>query len=254
MRPIERAIPARTTALLSLCMALLAGCTAVESTMQSQPTAHTESSVPQTMPPYSGPKARIAVARMNVTAAKGNSAIGDGLRDMLVTALMESNRFAVLERQDLNAVLAEQELSASGAVAQTARVQRGQLKGADLLVVGTVSEFEPHASGMGGGIGGGGWGGIALAGIGAMTRKAHIGIDIRVIDPVTSEVLFSKHIVGEARDNAMGALLGAPLSGGALGGGLGVYANTPTEKAVRICIGEAVSFIAQNTPAQYFKY
>ncbi len=248
------AIPVRTTALLSLFMALLAGCTAMESSIQSQPTAHEESSFPQTLPAYSGPKARVAVARMNVTAAKGDKAIGDGLRDMMVTTLMESNRYAIVERQDLNAILGEQELSASGAVSQAARVKRGQIKGADLLVVGTVSEFEPHASGMGGGLGGGGWGGIALAGIGALSNKAHIGIDIRIIDAVTSEVIAAKHVVGEARDNALGALLGAPVGGGALGGGLGMYANTPTEKAVRVCIGEAVSFISQSVPPQYFKY
>lgn len=251
---MKRVVPAQKTVLLSLLLAVLAGCSTMESTIQSQPTAHVESTVPQTLPPYSGPKARIAVARMNVTAAKGNSAIGDGLRDMLVTTLMETNRFTVVERQDLNAILGEQELSASGAVSQAARVKRGQIKGADLLVVGTVSEFEPHASGMGGGVGGGGWGGIVLGGIGAMTNKAHIGIDIRIIDAVTSEVLAAKHVVGEARDNALGALVGAPVGGGALGGGLGMYANTPTEKAVRICIGEAVSFISQAIPPQYFKY
>jgi curli biogenesis system outer membrane secretion channel CsgG len=251
---MKRVVPAQKTVLLSLLLAVLAGCSTMESAIQSQPTAHVESTVPQTLPPYSGPKARIAVARMNVTAAKGNSAIGDGLRDMLVTTLMETNRFTVVERQDLNAILGEQELSASGAVSQAARVKRGQIKGADLLVVGTVSEFEPHASGMGGGVGGGGWGGIVLGGIGAMTNKAHIGIDIRIIDAVTSEVLAAKHVVGEARDNALGALVGAPVGGGALGGGLGMYANTPTEKAVRICIGEAVSFISQAIPPQYFKY
>ena len=241
-------------ALFPLILLFLAGCSTMESTIQSQPTAHVESTVPQTLPPYSGPKARIAVARMNVTAAKGNSAIGDGLRDMLVTTLMETNRFTVVERQDLNAILGEQELSASGAVSQAARVKRGQIKGADLLVVGTVSEFEPHASGMGGGVGGGGWGGVVLGGIGAMTKKAHIGIDVRIIDAVTSEVIAAKHVVGEARDNALGALVGAPVGGGALGAGLGMYANTPTEKAVRVCIGEAVSFISQIIPAQYYKY
>ncbi|MDD5255215.1 MAG: CsgG/HfaB family protein, partial [Candidatus Omnitrophica bacterium] len=63
------------------------------------------------LPPYSGPKARIAVADFDVKAAKAGGAIGSGLREMLVTALINSNRFSVLERQVLSAVMQEQELS-----------------------------------------------------------------------------------------------------------------------------------------------
>jgi len=35
---------------------------------------------------------------------------------------------------------------------------------------------------------------------------------------------------------------------------LGAYANTPMEKAIRICIIEAVRYIAQVIPANYYKY
>ena len=42
--------------------------------------------------------------------------------------------------------------------------------------------------------------------------------------------------------------------GWALGAGLGAYANTPMEKAIRICIIEAVRYISQTIPASYYKY
>ena len=57
---------------------------------------------------YNGPKARIAVARF--TDKSNNSRwwrkeIGEGMADQLTTALVGTNRFIVLERQALDAVL-----------------------------------------------------------------------------------------------------------------------------------------------------
>ena len=63
------------------------------------------------LPPYSGLKARVAVADFEVKAAKATTDIGAGLRGMLVTALTNSNRFAVVERQTISAVIPEQELA-----------------------------------------------------------------------------------------------------------------------------------------------
>ncbi|GAI46009.1 unnamed protein product, partial [marine sediment metagenome] len=44
------------------------------------------------------------------------------------------------------------------------------------------------------------------------------------------------------------------LGGWGLAGGLAVYANTPMEKAIRICIIEAVKYIAGGIPASYYKH
>ncbi|MDY6941497.1 MAG: CsgG/HfaB family protein [Pseudomonadota bacterium] len=228
----------------------LAGCAAMES--YTEPTAKTVETV-EGLPPYNGPKARIAVARFNVSAAnQANQEIGDGLRDMLVTALVESNRFRVVERQDLDAVMQEQQLSSSGAVSQETRVQTGQISGADLLVAASVTEFEGKAGGARGGIGG--WGGGVLGAVGAGMNRAHLAIDIRIIDSRTTDILSAKKVEGEARDASIGSLLGGFVGGAAMGGGLQMYANTPMEKAVRICIGEAVKYLAEATPQDQFKY
>jgi curli biogenesis system outer membrane secretion channel CsgG len=72
------------------------------------------------MEPYNGPKARIAVSRFTDKTGKGwwTGQIGDGMADMLTTALFNTNRFIVLERQTLQDVLAEQDLGASGRIRQ----------------------------------------------------------------------------------------------------------------------------------------
>ena len=167
---------------------LLAGCASM-----TQPTARVDNDAGVApLPPYSGPKARIAVADFDVKAAKATGEIGTGLREMLLTAMVNSNRFSVLERQQLSAVMQEQELSESGAAQQGAGgPQRGKIKTADLIVTAAVTEFEPAASGGSAGIGGGG--GVAsgvLGGLlGAEMNKSHMAMDIRIVDKYTSEVL-----------------------------------------------------------------
>ncbi len=234
-----------------LCPVILIGCASM-----TQPTAQVDNTAgAQPLPPYSGPRARVAVADFDVKAAKATFEIGSGLREMLVTALINSNRFSVLERQVLEAVMKEQELSISGAAQPGSGPTRGQIKTADIIVTAAVTEFEPQASGGRAGIGGGGSVGSGVLGglLGAAMNKAHMALDIRIVDTSTSEVLAATRVQGQATDVAGGFMAGFLGSWG-LGGGLSAYANTPMEKAIRICIIEAVRYISQTIPPSYYKY
>ena len=176
-----------------------AGCATLE--QLTQPSAQVDNNAGTTpLPPYSGPRARIAVADFEVKAAKATGEIGSGLREMLITALVNSNRFRVVERQALSAVMQEQELAASGAAAPSTSAQRGQIKTADIIITAAVTEFEPQASGGAAGIGGGGGVGSGLLGglLGASLNKAHMALDIRIIDTSTSEVLAATRVQGQA--------------------------------------------------------
>ena len=223
----------------------------------TQPTAQVDNTAGASpMPPYSGPKARIAVADFDVKAAKASGEIGYGLREMLITALINSNRFSVVERQALSAVMQEQELSTSGAADTTAGgPTRGKIKTAELIITAAVTEFEPQASGGRAGIGGGGGIGRGVLGglLGAALNKAHMALDIRIVDVSTSEVLAATRVQGQASDISGGIMAGF-FGGWALGGGLSAYANTPMEKAIRICIVEAVRYISQTVPGNFYKY
>jgi curli biogenesis system outer membrane secretion channel CsgG len=223
----------------------------------TQPTAQVDNTAgAPALPPYSGPKARVAIADFDVKAAKATFEIGSGLREMLVTALVNSSRFSVVERQALAAVMQEQELAASGAADTGAGgPQRGKIKTADLIISAAVTEFEPQASGGGAGIGGGGGVASGILGglLGAALNKAHMALDLRIIDASTSEVLASTRVQGQASDISGGLMMGF-MGGWALGGGLGAYANTPMEKAIRVCIIEAVRYISQIIPVNYYRY
>ena len=206
---------------------------------------------------YDGPKARIAVSQFKDKTGKGwwTGAIGDGMADMLSTALFHSNRYIVLERQQVGDVLREQDLGGAGRIKKGTEAPIGEIEGAELLITGAVTEFEGAASGGGGGIGGiGGTAGRVLGGIAGGIKKAHMAIDVRVIDTRTSRVVAATSVEGEATDFALGGALAGAGSGGALGGALGGWSKTPTEKALRLCIQEAVKFIASKTPATYYHY
>ena len=201
---------------------------------------------------YDGPKARIAVSQFKDKTGKGwwTGAIGDGMADMLSTALFHSNRYIVLERQQVSDVLREQDLGAAGRIKKGTEAPIGEIEGAELLITGAVTEFEGAASGGGGGIGGiGGTAGRILGGIAGGIKKAHMAIDVRVIDTKTSRIVAATSVEGEATDFALGGALAGAGGGGALGGALGGWSKTPTEKALRVCIQEAVKFVVSKTPA-----
>ena len=233
---------------------LVCGCASLQDIIQ--PTAQVEPSPGvQALPPYSGPKARVAVGDFEVKAAKATGEIGSGLREMLVTALVNSKRFSVVERQALEAVMKEQELSVSGAADEAAKIERGKIKTADLIITAAVTEFEPQASGGRAGVGGGGGVGSGVLGalLGGSLNKAHLALDIRLIDTSTSEILAATRVQGQASDIG-GAIMAGFLGGWGLGTGLSAYANTPMEKAIRTCIIEAVKYLSSTTPANYYKY
>ncbi|MGH7266529.1 MAG: CsgG/HfaB family protein, partial [Candidatus Rokuibacteriota bacterium] len=206
---------------------------------------------------YDGPKARVAVARFTDKTGKGwwHGAIGDGMAEMLATALFHTNRYILLERQTVSDVLREQDMGAAGRIKKGTEAAIGEIEGAELLITGAVTEFEGAQSGVGGGIGGiGGSVGRILGGIAGGLKNAHMAIDVRVIDTRTSRIVAATSVEGKATDFSLGGALAGAGGGGALGGALGGWSKTPIEKALRICIQEATRFIVTKTPQTYYRH
>jgi len=201
-----------------------------------------------------GPKARVAVTKFLDKSAKGRTTgnIGDGMAEMLANALFATNRFIVLERQSLDEVIKEQDLGSSGRLKQETATRIGEIEGADLLIEGTITEFEPGSSGAAGGTGGriplpGGRRGVG--GIAGGIKTSHVAMIVKVIDAKTSRRLASEQVEGKATD--IGGIVG--MGGGGLAGVFGGYSKTPMEKAIRISIEEAVKLIVAKTPPEYFR-
>jgi curli biogenesis system outer membrane secretion channel CsgG len=137
-----------------------------------------------------GLKKRIAVVDFEDRSGWGHN-IGTGLADMLVTELVKSGKFMVIERQELSKILEEQGLGMSGAVTPQSAAQVGKLLGVELMVMGSVSEFGEKKSGLGGGIGKLGFGGKLTK------REARAAVDVRLVNTNTAEIVLAETAVGE---------------------------------------------------------
>jgi curli biogenesis system outer membrane secretion channel CsgG len=184
---------------------------------------------------WAAEKPRIGVLRFtNQTHAgwwSGN--MGYELQDMLASELASTKAFQVLERKEINAVIGEQDLGASGRIDPKTRAKIGKIKGAQYLVAGTVSAFEENTSGTGGGIG------IMGFSIGGSKGKAYMAVDLKVIDSDTGEIVDNRTI--EATSEKTGISLGAHV--GFFSGGLKQHEKTPTGKAIRACIIEITEYL-----------
>lgn len=185
--------------------------------------------------PYYGPKKRIAVTKFEnkVMGVYGNWRLGEGFAEMLTTELMKTGMFIVIERQALKDVLGEQELGQTGLVKQESAAKVGELLGAQVIVRGVVSEFSLAESGGGGGIG------IAGFRLGAKSSNAHVGVDIRLIDTTTGQVLYSHNAAGHAESSGVGV----GVSRGVVDFGAEGFRKTPLGQATREAISDCVNFI-----------
>jgi len=198
------------------------------------------------IPAVSGPKRTVAVGKFTATGAftakYGNWDVGGGMAAMLTSALVESNRFIVVERAGLQNILSEQQLKGAGLTNPTTGPSRGKLIGVQMLIFGAVTEFGDSDEGGGFSIGGSG-GGIGNLLSGALSRQSATGtvaIDVRLVDTTSGQVL-ETHTIREEIESS-----GWDLSGGFKGISLGTnqFYKTPLGQAARSVITKAVQRIA----------
>ncbi len=186
----------------------------------------------------------VAVSRFeNKAGYSGQWSIGDGMADQLTDALMRSGQFVVLERQTLRDVTDEQDLAESGRAQKSNSARTGKLTSAQILIKGTVTEFESASKGGGGGVH------ILGASFGSRTESAHVGLIIRLIDTTTGRVLDSQRVEGSAESTGISGSTSLP---GVCFGGEQFF-KTPMGKAVQETIDNAVDIIAsrmKNIPFQ----
>jgi curli biogenesis system outer membrane secretion channel CsgG len=177
---------------------------------------------------YNGPKQRIAVKAFEYKAARGSREIGNGMSDMLADSLFNSGRFIVLERENIKEVIEEQDFGASGRVKKETAAPIGEIEGAQLLIRGSITQFEPNCRG----------GSLLLVG----AKQACVAINLRIVDAKTGRVVNATTVEGTST-SAGGGLIFATNP---LPVGLGAWSKTPMESAIRDAIEKAVQFIAKN--------
>lgn len=197
------------------------------------------------IPQVTGPKRTIAVGDFGANGAflaqYGSWDLGGGVAAMLTTALSESGRFIVLERPMLQGVLAEQELGAQGLTKRESAPPLGNLTGAQLMVYGNITEFSMNDEGgsFGLGVAGNGLGSMLGGAFSKKTTRGTVGIDLRIVDTATGEVVTSKNV--RASIDAKATSIDFGIDGLSLGGDnfkktpIGKATREAVEKAVRVC-------------------
>ena len=147
---------------------------------------------------YKGPKKRIAVLDFEDKSGHQHSGwrdVGRGMADMLVTSLVKTNRFIVIEREQINKIMAEQAFGLSGAVNPDTAAKIGRIIGVGVIVTGGVTEFGVKESKMGvGGLGRV----LPFGGGGKIERNtARVALDVRFIDTTTGQILLAEMAEGE---------------------------------------------------------
>lgn len=173
-------------------------------------------------------KPRMAVMRFtnSTNAHWWHSGTGSELSDMLTSELSSTKKFKLLERKEIEKVISELRFGESGLVDPSTKSRLGKIKGAQYLVMATVSSFEENTSKKGGGISFMGFG------VGASAAKAYIAVDLKVVDVETSEVIETRTI--EATSESTSHALSGGFMG--IGGNVEKEQKTPVGKAIRACV------------------
>jgi Curli production assembly/transport component CsgG/Flagellar assembly protein T, C-terminal domain len=216
-------------------------------------------SVPAYTASHAGLKKRVAVMDMSMAATTMAAPIPSGggtltttiqipppadfamaLTEILTTELAKSGRFIVLERKAMADIAAEHELTAAGKVHPETGAKTGSIIGAQYLVRCAISEYSYSQTGTSGT-----FKVIKGLNLGASMLRAQVGIDTRVYDSLTSEVVASTTARGSATSSGGDVKFSdARMDAGAAG-----FVTTPLGRASREALAQAVQFIIDKLAA-----
>ena len=131
-------------------------------------------------------KIRVAVMDFENNSYWGDN-LGYAVADGLVTQLFGTGSFSLVERAQLEAVLAEQNLGQSGLVNPNQAAELGRLLGVQLILTGSITKFSIDTKGVG------------VGRFRAEYSEAESNLDIRLVNTNTAEIMFADYGEGKVR-------------------------------------------------------
>ena len=198
--------------------------------------------------PATGRKKRVAVMDFDyATVHSGVAAIfgqdvdvGKGVCDLLVKYLVKDGSYSVIERKALDKILAEQNFSNSDRANPTSAAKLGKLLGVDAIIVGSITQFGNDTKNTKVGGAGGGLGGFGLGGFGHSKSKAIVGLDARIVDIDTGEILTVAEGKGESQRTSTSLLGGGGnwhgFGAGGVDFGSSDFQNTIIGEATKLAV------------------
>jgi len=181
---------------------------------------------------YDGPQKSLVVGKFDNRSSFMRGLFSDGVdrlggqaKTILITHLQQSNRFSVMDRDNMNEIKFESNLAGKSQ----------NLKGAEFVITGDVTEFGRKETGD-----------QQLFGIlgRGKTQIAYSKVNLNVVNAETSEVIFSAQGAGEY------ALSNREVIGF---GGTAGYDSTLNGKVLDLAIREAVNRLVEGIDNGYWK-
>lgn len=174
-------------------------------------------------------------ATRSLFAEMGWSGLGELLGEQAATGLVRSREVIVVERARLDDLIGnltlEKESDKARFFDQKTTAAIGRLSGAQAVLFGAITEFEPNYAGGKGGLSLG-----ALAGLRYHANRAVVGVDLRLVDQETGRVLHAGHGRGIVAEDEFGA--GVDYKGVKIGGD--AWSRTPLGEATRRAVESAL--------------
>src|SRR5947207_9717858 len=140
--------------------------------------------------------------------------VGKGIGDLLVKHLVKDGSYSVIERKALDKIMAEQNFSNSDRANPTSAAKLGKLLGVDAIIVGSITQFGGETKNKGVGGIGGGLGKVGFGGFNRKESKAIVGLDARIVDIDTAEIMAVAEGKGESKRTSTSMLGGGGSWGG----------------------------------------
>lgn len=184
-----------------------------------------------------------ATVTSNVYAYFGsNQDVGKGIADLLVTKLVQSGVYTVVERKQIEKIMAEQNFGASGRVDASTAAKIGKILGVDTLIMGSINTFGRDDSSKSN-VGGGavripsrlpGFGGMK---VNREKAKAVVGVNFRMVNTTTAEIFYAGDARGESKRESTSVSGGGGIIGDVVGAGSQDMSSSNFASTI---IGEAV--------------
>jgi len=145
------------------------------------------------------PKRKVVIAKFKNQTRFGSRRLGDNLTEVITTELVKSNRFIVLEREDLDSVM--QEINFSNELGQGKLASERKFQDADYVITGAITKYSVNTVGN-----------KSLISS-SKTQRAEISFDMKMIDVRTGQVVLSDQGEGVS-DVKYGTTLGMGSTGG----------------------------------------
>ncbi len=231
-RPLATITPMKTTralTLLTILWCLAPGCVAPRS-RAIRPL------------PANAIRPRVAVSSFdNRSGFSGQWHIGPGMADLMVSELVASRNFVVLERQGIDTVVDEIVRQRNEFFRKEGRVQAGRLANAQYLVRGVITDFTQSS-------GGSLWLRFRRFLVGGSAYTARVGLALTIVDVETGRIVDS--VTSAGRASAKSAFAQGSYKGVHFGGD--GFFKTPLGIATADAIREGLRGIVKKVPRQYW--